>query len=537
MQGRLGETTPLSLRPGRSLVSRLAHNPGPERRLRPGHNSGRGCLAEGPRPPRASRAGILLMAMVTMMIAAASITLIAGYSSREATENGTTAWRLPMGTMICGVEFGGLTREEAISRLRGIATILETRPVALSHEDQVWIFDPRAVEMRVLVEATIERAFAELERGFRGIPGPGNGQPGIGRGANRSGSHSGVAEISPVITGDTGALRQYLSALAVEINHQPRNAYIFIDQKDQVHLVRSAPGHSLDWRATWTRLFEALQSPVGREIQLSVTEVDPLVTTEDVQAMGIRELVSSFSTQLGSLAEDRVHNIELAIEAIDGCTIAPGEEFSFNAIVGPRSREAGYKEAPVVLNSELVPGIGGGICQVSSTLYNAALLANLDITARTPHSIAPAYVPPGRDATVAYNYLDLRFKNSLPSHIMVVARLEGRSVVVKLFGTKPRDQEISIDVRIEEKLHPRIIEKRDPTLAPGERKMEDNGSPGYVVSVWRLVKKGGSIYRELISRDRYDPRPALVRVNYEPGGDMGPVSGAARDGDRPAAAW
>jgi vancomycin resistance protein YoaR len=121
-------------------------------------------------------------------------------------------------------------------------------------------------------------------------------------------------------------------------------------------------------------------------------------------------------------------------EALDGVVLTPGEEFSFNKTVGERTASAGYKEALIIVNDEFVPGLGGGVCQVSSTLYNAVENANLTITERHPHSLEITYVPPGQDATVAYPYLDFKFANNTSGLLLIRSSIHGNTLTFELYG-------------------------------------------------------------------------------------------------------
>src|SRR5439155_24386156 len=162
-------------------------------------------------------------------------------------------------------------------------------------------------------------------------------------------------------------------------------------------------------------------------------QVAPTVNT--THRGGINTRLATYSTALGGSSSNRRHNIRVACQAIDGTVLLPGDVFSYNNVVGPRSERAGFRTAPVIIRGELVPGTGGGICQVSSTLYNAALLADLKIVRRSHHQFPVHYVPPGRDATVAYGSLDLRFANSLSEPIALDVKSSGSRVIVHVFGT------------------------------------------------------------------------------------------------------
>jgi vancomycin resistance protein YoaR len=235
--------------------------------------------------------------------------------------------------------------------------------------------------------------------------------------------------------------------------------------------------------------------PIPVKLSIPLREVAPTVTAGHLGA--INTLLATYSTGLGGSSHNRRHNIRVACTAIDGTVLMPGEVFSYNQIVGPRTERAGFRTAPVIIHGELVPGTGGGICQVSTTLYNVALLGDLKIVRRSHHQFPVHYVPPGRDATVAYGSLDLRFANSLPGPVALDVKTVGSRVVVHLFGTAACKRNVQLVSSRVIRTRPRDPAGRGPTL-PGKR-----------VTVTRVVRLAdGRVHREVISRDSYDPAPA-----------------------------
>jgi vancomycin resistance protein VanW len=199
-------------------------------------------------------------------------------------------------------------------------------------------------------------------------------------------------------------------------------------------------------------------------------------------------------------------NAQLSLEKLDGAVIEPMETFSFNKRVGTWSRDAGYRKAPVSFNGQLVWTWGGGVCQTSSTLYNAALLAGLPIVERHKHRFAPGYLPPGRDAAVAYSNIDLAFRNPYPWPIRIRARVENERVVCEIWGKAPLEDAISIRQELRGLREPMVLEQR----GRGRFGVVMNpGKPGYSVSTYRVVRRGSSELVELLSRDEY---PAMNRV-------------------------
>jgi vancomycin resistance protein YoaR len=257
-------------------------------------------------------------------------------------------------------------------------------------------------------------------------------------------------------------------------------------------------------RASWLSEQEPLVLP------LPVRSIPPRVT--EAHLKGINTTLSTFSTRLSGSA-NRVHNIRLACRPLDGFVLLPGEVFSYNEVVGPRSVAAGYREAPVIVRGELDTGIGGGICQVSSTLYNAVLLADLAIVRRAHHAFPVNYLPAGRDATVAYGTIDFRFRNSLSNPVAIEARVEGGRVVLRVLGHAADRRTVTIETSELTRVAAGRKTVSDAGLLKGRRVVERAGRNGVRVTVTRVVREGGAeVRREVIARDFYRPQEARVRI-------------------------
>lgn len=176
------------------------------------------------------------------------------------------------------------------------------------------------------------------------------------------------------------------------------------------------------------------KDPLQNKYIIPIVVVEPIVTEKDLESYKPTTLLAEYTTQFVKNA-NRTENIKLACEAIKNTLIAPGEVFSFNNIVGPRETERGYLNAMIIMGGQFAPGLGGGICQVSSTLYNTVLLANLEIIERHPHSLRIDYVPLGKDATVTYGVKDLKFKNNTPGYLLVDYKIIGQKLTISIFGT------------------------------------------------------------------------------------------------------
>jgi len=230
----------------------------------------------------------------------------------------------------------------------------------------------------------------------------------------------------------------------------------------------------------------------------------PKVDEETLRNMGE---ITSFTTKYQVSQVNRTFNLTKATNAINGSIISPGETFSFNHTVGQRTMESGYKDAMVIVGGKFVPGLGGGICQVSSTLYNACLLAGLQIVERSNHNLTVVYVPLGQDATVAYGIQDFRFKNNATSPIYVRAVAGGGYLTVNIYGDLTFKKKIVISNIIDQTTDFKTVTQVDPTLKAGEQKVEHNGQNGYVVRSFRTYydSNGQKIKTEALGRSKYIP--------------------------------
>ena len=177
-------------------------------------------------------------------------------------------------------------------------------------------------------------------------------------------------------------------------------------------------------------------SPHEDEYSVKLTLTQPNVTVNDIGYEAFPDVLSTFSTEYATSNRDRTTNLRLAAEKIDGTVIMPGETFSYNKIVGKRTVEAGYKEAAIFSDGEVTDGLGGGICQISTTLYDSVLYANLEIVDRSNHQFLTSYVDAGRDATVSWGSVDFKFKNNRNYPIKIVATAKDGVVKVDIYGRK-----------------------------------------------------------------------------------------------------
>ncbi|HPT68973.1 MAG TPA: VanW family protein [Syntrophomonas sp.] len=217
--------------------------------------------------------------------------------------------------------------------------------------------------------------------------------------------------------------------------------------------------------------------------------------------------ITHYVTRYNANELNRTHNLTKAAIGINGSIILPGEVFSFNRTVGQRTMETGYKDAMVIVNGKFEPGLGGGICQVSSTLYNACLLAGLEIVERHNHNLTVAYVPIGQDATVSYGTQDFKFKNNTTSPVYVRVVAVGGYLTVTIYGDTNFKQKIEISNIIDQSTPFETVTLADKTLQPGESKLDHNGQNGFVVRSFRIFydSNGEKTKSESLGRSVYRP--------------------------------
>lgn len=228
--------------------------------------------------------------------------------------------------------------------------------------------------------------------------------------------------------------------------------------------------------------------------------------------------IGGYATSLGGRTPGQRHNAELSAHALDGRVIKPGGVFSFNRAVQSWSVDQGYVKAPVSFDGELVRAFGGGVCQTSTTLYNAALLAGLPIRERHPHVFAPRYVPPGRDAAVAYPGVDLRFANPYPWPIRIHARARGDRLEIRVFGAKRPDTAVEITAEALSRTVParltRVVSRPGPSA--GRVYLRSPGATGFRVITARVFYRAGREQRrERLGDDTYPALNRIVQLNED----------------------
>ena len=284
--------------------------------------------------------------------------------------------------------------------------------------------------------------------------------------------------------------------LLPQINREARDAAIKVEN-NVVSIIPHVSGRNID-KKILESIIAGMEKNENAEKVIPVVCTEPATTTEVVSQLLFRDTLASMTTAFSTSDQNdknRAENIKIAVSKINNKILAPGETFSFNEIVGPRTEAGGFKIAHTYVRGKIVDGIGGGICQVSSTLYNAVLLSDLEVLERRNHMFTVGYVPRGRDATVSYGDVDFRFKNSTNWPIRIEAGVtKGNKLYFKLIGTNEAPgKTIEIINTTLKTTEFNTVYIDDPNLPDGQTQVKQKGMTGYVVDTYKVVKQDGKV--------------------------------------------
>lgn len=246
--------------------------------------------------------------------------------------------------------------------------------------------------------------------------------------------------------------------------------------------------------------------------EIPVTTTAAKVTAEKLEEVLFRDTLASCSTSLNEGNVPRTNNVRLASAAINGTILNPGEEFSYNNVVGERTTERGYQSAGAYSGNEIIDEVGGGVCQPSSTLYMAVLRADLEVTQRVNHSFTVAYTPLGEDATVSWGGPDFCFKNDTDYPIKILAEQSNGQLTMTIVGTKTSDKTVTTRTEVIETYTPQRIEKKDNSMMVGQSRVEVSGIPGYSTRTYKIITENGQTTEELANTSNYIKRDEVVYV-------------------------
>lgn len=304
-----------------------------------------------------------------------------------------------------------------------------------------------------------------------------------------------------------------------QITSKPSDASYAVENNKLV-LTPHSVGRDID-KVKLEEILKDLGQTEEKEHVLPVSIVMPSITSDMATSMIFKDELASAVTSFGTgtvNGQNRKFNMQLAVKTINQLILMPGDEFSFNKVVGPRDVEHGYKTAHVYIRGRIEDGIGGGICQVSTTMYNAVLTADLEVAERKNHSFTVGYVPLGQDATAFYGGTDFRFINSTKWPIKLLSNVSGNKIHFSIMGTNENPgKTVIISNKILSKTPHTVQTTEDPTLPIGTEKQTQEGLDGYVVETYKTIKVDGKVIsQKKLHTSKYNPCTQMLIVGTKP---------------------
>ncbi|WP_165945724.1 VanW family protein [Micromonospora sp. KC606] len=304
---------------------------------------------------------------------------------------------------------------------------------------------------------------------------------------------------------DVKRLRDALGDKLAKIEVEPKDATMSISG-GKPKVVPGRAGQQVDAAALGRDLLAVLPKTEGRTVTAELKAAEPELTEEKLTSLGIKERVSTFTTRFpGGLSSPRSQNIIQAAKDVDGTVVNPGETFSLNGHTGERGYAQGYKDAPVILNGKLVPGVGGGVSQFTTTLFNATYYAGLEDVEHKPHSFYFSRYPAVIESTIFWPDLDFKFRNNTPHGVLIDTSWTSSTITVSIWSTKIYDS-----VKTEYGPRRNITKPKTVYLEPGPTCIAAAGSDGFAQDAFRVIKKDGKVIKREKFSWTYDAEPRFI---------------------------
>lgn len=278
-----------------------------------------------------------------------------------------------------------------------------------------------------------------------------------------------------------------------KINCEPTDAFVKIENNHAITVPHKF-GRKID-KVVLNSIVTELEGSEDVEKVLPVVYKKPKLTSDEIKAKLFKDVLSSYSTQFSTDTKNnknREVNIKIAVSKINGKILAPGETFSFNDVVGERTEEGGYKDAYIYVGGKVIPGTGGGICQVSSTLFNSVLPLDLEVVERNNHMFTVSYTPLGMDAAVSYGELDFKFKNSFNWPVKILGKVSDHRIYFTIMGTNENlGKTVAYYTKTLKTMYYKSKYIMDPSLNEGQTEIRHIGYKGYIVDTYKIVRKDG----------------------------------------------
>lgn len=409
------------------------------------------------------------------------------------------------GVFVNGIDLSGLTKEKALTKLQSNLQKFDNIDVSFKYNQKEYIMSKDYINISYDKNKMINEAYA------------------IGKSGNILKRLQEIYKISkngvflkykPNV--DYEKINGFVSNIAKDIDRKPIDAKISINN-GKVNITNDVSGQKVDIQKTVSLAIDKINKMIDSRnngkinVNIAVASVNANIRSSLLSM--IKSKIVSYSTPFNPGDTNRSGNLSVAAKAISGKLLMPGGEFSLNKALGPRIIQNGYKEAPVIVGNKLVPDIGGGVCQVATTLYNAVLRADLKIDERYHHTFPVGYVSVGQDATISGDVLDLKFENQTQYPILLESYTYNNNFIVNLYGyQQDPGKRIDIYSQIVETYVPKTKYVDDPTLPEGQQVVDVQKHIGYKVNTYRLIYKNNVIQKkEFLYTDIYKPVDEVIK--------------------------
>lgn len=328
------------------------------------------------------------------------------------------------------IDLSLLSKEDALKKLKNDIKIND---ITLKYNDKEYNITPNDFDLKYNFEELVDKAFyyTKTDDYFENVK----------RFFNLKNNKK---EFSITPTYDEAKLSAMIDNISKDINIEVKDATVYISDSGDVSKTKSRTGLELDVVSAKEDIYNAIKSKEDKIIELNVKVIEPRISTDD--ANSVNALLAEYTTKFSTSNKNRSENISIAAQKTSDVVLMPGEEFSYNTLTGRRTKANGYKDAPVIINGKLEEDVGGGVCQVSSTLFNSVMYSGLDITSRRNHSLKSSYVPIGQDAMVADGGSDFRFKNNYNHPVYIKNIVHDGYITSRIYGNIEDKKNITIKV-------------------------------------------------------------------------------------------
>ncbi|MGM9534583.1 MAG: VanW family protein [Intestinibacter sp.] len=434
------------------------------------------------------RLGLLVILVIVFIIGKADI--VDAFNFNE---------KIYKNVYIDNIDLSGLTREEAKKKVNSY--IEENRCFVLIYKNQEIIIDKSKFDVDYKVDNLVEQAYKV-----------GRNEDIISNIKTRVSLQRGDKKVIPFdCSYSISKIDRLIDDLNSKIYVAPVNATAEISN-GEIIVTEDSYGQTIDKNKLKKIIIYKIEKLNCEKVEIPIKTIAPKYTYSQLKK--INTLLGTYETYFNPNNTNRVDNINVAANSTSNIIVNTDEKFSFNNILESTGARSKLKNAPIILNGKPGRGLGGGICQVSTTIYNAALYAGMDIVDVTNHSIPSLYANKGRDATVSYGYIDFVFQNKNKTPIIIYNQVFKGRIVSSIYGNAEDKKNIEIKTEVVKVIKNKKVYKQDSSIQKGTEVVEQEGKLGYTVNTFRLYKLDGEVLKkELINTSYYPPRDEIIKIN------------------------